>query len=133
MKAKDLFLPRALIVGHYLALCTKEKYFHAILDYIEAPKEGRPQWISDGAHATTHAVDYDGKTLCLVCMEPAPPTVTNIQVAGLLVHEVVHVWQTYCKDINEANPSKEFEAYSIQMIAQNLMEAYVEQTMGVKV
>ena len=106
--------------------------FHDVLDYIEAPKEGRPRWMNIGANATTHTVDHDGKTLCIVCIAKPPKHVTNIQVASLLVHEAVHVWQRNMEDIGETNPSKEFEAYSIQMIAQNLMEAYVEQAMGKK-
>lgn len=130
MKVKDLFLPRTLIYGHYLVLCTQEKMFHDLLNYIDLPKGGWPKWVNTGANATTHTIDHDGKSICVVCLPKPPEGVTNIQVAGVLVHEAVHVWQRNMDSIGEDNPSAEFEAYSIQMIAQNLMEAYVEQTIG---
>ncbi len=130
MKVKDLFLPRTLIYGHYLVLCTTEKMFHDLLNYIEYPKGSWPKWVNTGANATTHTVDHDGKTVCIVCIAEPPKNITNIQIAAMLVHEAVHVWQRNMESIGEDNPSVEFEAYSIQIIAQNLMEAYVEQKMG---
>jgi len=36
------------------------------------------------------------------------------------------VWQEYSSRIGETNPSSEFEAYSIQAIAQRLMTAYAD-------
>jgi hypothetical protein len=50
--------------------------------------------------------------------------ITGLQVAALLVHEAVHVWQLFRESIGEHGPSKEFEAYSIQAISQRLMERY---------
>lgn len=127
MKAKDLFLERTFIAGNYLVLCTKEEYFHKFLDYIEVPKDDRPIWVGDGANATTHTIDVNGNTFCAVCIKPVPNHISGIEIAGMLVHEAVHVWQNKMADIGEHNPSKEFEAYSIQAISQTLMQAYVEQ------
>ncbi|CDG74737.1 MULTISPECIES: hypothetical protein [Acinetobacter] len=50
----------------------------------------------------------------------------QIQVYGLLLHEAVHVWQKVKKLMGEKEPSPEFEAYSIQSIAQDLFEMYEE-------
>jgi hypothetical protein len=51
-------------------------------------------------------------------------SVTAVQIAALLVHEAVHIWQQYCADIGEKEPASEQEAYAIQSISQTLMEEY---------
>jgi hypothetical protein len=40
---------------------------------------------------------------------------------ALVVHEAVHIWQEIRAMMKEKEPSIEFEAYSIQRIAQDLM------------
>ncbi|MBJ9481174.1 hypothetical protein [Acinetobacter baumannii] len=52
-----------------------------------------------------------------------------IQVHGLLLHEAVHIWQEAALVMGEENPSIEFEAYSIQAIAQDLFELYEASTL----
>lgn len=47
-----------------------------------------------------------------------------IEVYGLLLHEAVHIWQRVRQLMGETNPSVEFEAYSIQAIAQDLFEMF---------
>lgn len=47
-----------------------------------------------------------------------------LQIHGLLLHEAVHIWQELKIKMGEENPSNEFEAYSIQAIAQDLFEMY---------
>ena len=48
-----------------------------------------------------------------------------IEIAGLLIHEAVHVWQAYARlSIQECNPSSEQEAYAIQGISQELLAEY---------
>ncbi len=128
MKVTDLFLDRAFFKGNYLALCTREELFTKFLDCIDCPKEDRLDWVGDGANATTHTIDLDGNFFSIVCINPPPEHIYGIEIAALLVHEAVHIWQNMMEHINEHNPSKEFEAYSIQTISTTLMEAYVEQT-----
>ncbi|MGL2945419.1 hypothetical protein ACSVHN_16680 [Acinetobacter baumannii] len=48
----------------------------------------------------------------------------QIQVYGLLLHEAVHIWQIVKRRMSEHEPSVEFEAYSIQAIAQDLFEMF---------
>lgn len=47
-----------------------------------------------------------------------------IQIFSLLLHEAVHIWQRVRMRMGESEPSKEFEAYSIQRIAQDLFWLY---------
>ncbi|MFZ5669116.1 MAG: hypothetical protein ACOY4K_06455 [Pseudomonadota bacterium] len=56
-------------------------------------------------------------------------TCTRGELIGLIVHEATHVWQFVRHHMNEASPSKEFEAYAMQAIAQSLIEA-VNDTWG---
>lgn len=42
------------------------------------------------------------------------------------MHEAVHVFQHFKKSIGERKPSKEFEAYAIQSIADRLMNEYAD-------
>lgn len=67
---------------------------------------------SDGAYAVVQLGDTSERNL--------------IEVYGLLLHEAVHVWQKVRKLMGEKEPSSEFEAYSIQEIAQDLFKMYEE-------
>lgn len=66
----------------------------------------------EGAYAVVQLGDTSGRNL--------------IEVYGLLLHEAVHVWQKVKKLMGEKEPSSEFEAYSIQAIAQDLFKMYEE-------
>ncbi|MEF0130076.1 hypothetical protein [Acinetobacter baumannii] len=76
--------------------------------------EGAAQVISipEGAYAVVQLGDTSDKE--------------KIEVYGLLLHEAVHVWQIVKKLMGEREPSSEFEAYSIQAIAQDLFKMYEE-------
>ena len=50
----------------------------------------------------------------------------SVEIHGLLLHESVHVWQRIRQRMGEHNPSTEFEAYSIQAIAQDLFAMFEE-------
>ncbi|MBD0438767.1 hypothetical protein [Acinetobacter baumannii] len=69
-------------------------------------------YYSDGAYAVVQLGDTSERKL--------------IEIYGLLLHEAVHVWQKVKKLMGEKEPSSEFEAYSIQAIAQDLFEMYEE-------
>lgn len=51
---------------------------------------------------------------------------TSVDIHGLLLHEAVHVWQRIRQRMGEKEPSIEFEAYSIQRIAQDLFSMFEE-------
>jgi len=80
-------------------------------------------WINPGADATSHHLVSENKRVCVVCLGNMGGR-SAIEVAGLLVHEAVHVWQEYADSIGESTPGREQEAYAIQAIAQELMAEY---------
>lgn len=71
--------------------------------------------------------DKEGKLCCIVSLNETVPS-EPIQTATLLMHEAVHIWQHYEASLGyiENVYSKEFEAWSIQYIAQQLLYAYVD-------
>jgi hypothetical protein len=73
---------------------------------------------------------HDNKTVVLITINHDQHEDHN-SIVGLLVHEAVHAFQWVCESIGEGAPSKEFEAYSIQSIAQDLLSAYAD-TRGAK-
>lgn len=117
------WLNRHLIVGPYLALCFNQNDYASVLKHLKL--DSVHDFVNAGANATTHCfTNPEDDLVCVVCLKDDRNR-TPIQVASLLVHEAVHVWQNYCAAIGENSPSSEFEAYSIQAISQRLFEEYV--------
>jgi hypothetical protein len=123
MSKKIPWLNRTLVRGPYLILCTDEHEFKAVMKHIEYDRPYGHKWVSDGANATTHTLEIDDKTVCIVCLQ-TKPEVTGSDIASLLVHEAVHIFQRYCQSIGEDDPSMEFEAYSIQNICGELFDEF---------
>ena len=102
----------------YIALCTSEKDFKKEMKRLEV--NNPPDWIVDDKGGKVHLLQQaSGKKTAIVCVRKHKD---RIEMDGLLIHEAVHVWQEIKDDLNEHNPSPEFEAYSIQIIAQRLIE-----------
>lgn len=124
------WLDRALFVSsHYYCLCTTEAQFHAALRHLDVPRESYPAFVLNAhSDATVHYLESnDGlKHSAIVCLR-VREGIEGTQIASLLVHEAVHIWQATKKDYGEREPSAELEAYAIQNIAQRLMESYAEQ------
>jgi hypothetical protein len=118
------WLDSTLITGNWFALCLTEKAF--ISEMKKMKVFDSPRWINDSAQATTHLFTSDSGSRCaIVCIDPTQlEQRTGVQVASILVHEAVHVWQDFAEFIGERNPSIEFEAYSIQNISEQLMSSY---------
>jgi hypothetical protein len=119
------WVDRALVVSPYcVGLCTREAQFKNELRRLKVPLNNWPDWIRPGANATVHYLENakNHSQCCIVCLEKTDRAPS--EVIGLLIHEAVHIWQFSCEDMNETEPSEEFEAYSIQTIAQRLIEAY---------
>ena len=84
------------------------------------------RFISEGSSATTHTfISETEGGIALVCLDLNDSlSHPGIEIAGLLVHEAVHIWQRDCELRGEKHPSDEYEAYAIQIISQNLMWQY---------
>ncbi|MBO1280185.1 hypothetical protein [Acinetobacter nosocomialis] len=78
--------------------------------FLDMGADAQVSTFSDGAYAIVQIGDTSNKD--------------QIQVYGLLLHEAVHVWQFVKRRMGEREPSVEFEAYSIQKIAQDLFEMF---------
>lgn len=108
----------------HLCLCLSEQEFRQVLRHLRVQEPVK--WLHAGADATAHFFESrtSGVTVavCLGSMEGRSP----VQIACLIVHEAVHIWQSYCRDIGETKPGDEQEAYAIQNLSQTLMEEYAK-------
>jgi hypothetical protein len=107
--------------GPYLTLCLTAPEFQHALHKLKV--QARPDFVKPGADATTHHMTNGGASTCIVCLQGYEGR-NPIEVAGILVHEAVHIWQEYCNMIGERNPGVEQEAYAVQSIAQELMSEF---------
>ena len=116
---------RVAAPGPYLALCLNEQQFAAACRHIRC--DSPSAWIkNEWSNATAHYFDTAKGLTVVVCVrgwEGRHP----VEVAGLLVHEAVHVWQQYAERIGETHPGHEQEAYAIQAISQELMDEFAQQ------
>lgn len=118
----------------YCLVTTEDAYYEECRRIgISRPAQGQP-WVDENANATTSyfSAEQAAKSKRPAVIVWVGPRVkkTSIQTAALLVHEAVHIFQHFCEYIGETAPSKEFEAYSIQWIAQELMEQYASQVVN---
>lgn len=126
MKNGVQWADRALVTSPYhIGLCKSAAAFDAELKRLKVPKGERPAFVFTGAAATAHSFESSkGKLCAIVCIAEPDKGINRHQINALLVHEAMHVWRWIRENINEASPSAEFEAYSMQHISQALMEAY---------
>ena len=83
-------------------------------------------FISSWSDASTHFLEAPNKmNAAIVTLFDHKPE--RELIYALLVHEAVHIWQEIKKLIGEEHPSKEFEAYSMQAITQELFVEYQRQ------
>ena len=128
---KSNWLDRTLFINssHY-TLCTTKKQFRQALKHFRVPKQDWPPFVSDSfCNATTHIFENvpNQKKASIVCIANCADR-TTAQIAGLLCHEAVHIWQQTRSDLGENAPSSELEAYAIQNLTQALIEEFERQT-----
>lgn len=133
-KKDSMWLDRALFVTpFYYRLCLTEKDFHDTLYKMKLDPRVWPPFVSDWhTNATVHVFEdkIENQVIATVNLS-GYETRSGVEIAGILVHEAVHLWQETKKYYGEHEPSAEVEAYAIQTISQRLMESFAEQTKGV--
>lgn len=70
--------------------------------------------------AATHTYSKGDSLTIIVCYRESEDR-TPAQVASLIAHEAVHVWQQIMKHIGCSNAGQEIEAYGIQYITQCIL------------
>lgn len=117
------WLSRDLVIGPKFTLVLSQAEMDAVMQSMNHPTM---PYLNPGAPATTAHFSRPNGTTSIVGLNLAEALAhTGVEIAGLLVHEAVHIWQDWCAMYGEKDPSKEFEAYAIQSISQRLMEEYV--------
>lgn len=113
---------RVARLGPYLTLClTAQEQAHALRGLTKE----NIAFPTTGALCTTLVNEKTGDLCCVVALsQQSQDSCEAIEIAGLLVHESVHIWQQHAKDMGETNPGLEQEAYAIQGISQELMAEY---------
>ena len=120
---------RVAAPGPYLTLVTSQDEFDAVLRHCKMPL-GTPYLSSARADATAHFFDNQrGDSVAVVALGDTTGR-SGVEIAGLLVHEAVHIWQTHRESIGETHPGREQEAYAVQCIAQELMAEYARRLGG---
>lgn len=113
---------RVAAPGPFLALVLSQAECDAAMKVCRLPVT--PYLATQRADATTHLlVNGKGESVAIVALGDVSGR-SSIEIAGLLVHEAVHVWQEHCANIGERRSGVEQEAYGIQGIAQELMAEY---------
>lgn len=111
------------------AICLSEKKLKKELKRLNVGREQWPDFISSGKEATVHFLENPNQgNYAIVCIKQPKDGITTEQIEGLIIHEAVHIWQESKELIGERSPSREFEAYSIQRIAQDLITDYRRKT-----
>lgn len=118
------WLNPTLLTCNHVGICFNERDFHRELRRMKVPAHHLPSWLIEGALATTHHLTSEkGSRASIVCV-PVRPDWEGIEVAGLLVHEAMHVVQEAMDYIGETTVGRETQAYAIQNISVRLMTAY---------
>ena len=129
MNKKIEWLDRTLTqCAYFYRLCLSEKDYYDTLKWLKVEPHQWGPFLSPDMHARTSTFTAGGKPIAIVSLAGWEDK-TGPQIAALLVHEAVHIWQKHAVYIGSFNDhGDEEEAYAIQNIAQLLMESFVQQT-----
>lgn len=118
------WLNPTLLTCDHIGICFNERDFHRELRRMQVPPSQWSSWVTEGALATTHHLTSKaGSRASIVCI-PVKPEMEGVDVAGILMHEAMHVLQEYLEYIGEQAVGRETQAYAVQAISVRLMQAY---------
>lgn len=119
---KAVWCDQGLVRTPYeFCLCLTEAQFKKELKRLKIQTLNEFQAENKGATIQRFTSD-SGRRVAFVCLPHGKRTLN--QAHALLVHEATHLWQWTCEDLDEREPSMEFEAYAIETISERLFEAY---------
>jgi|SRR5690606_37610400 len=124
---------RILASPIYWTVVTDERQFPHVLKEVYHPE--KPPHVDWFSNSTTPGITHrfassSGDIFCVVCIR-GTDDLDPLAVAALIAHEAVHIWQFIQEYLSEEHPSIEFEAYSVQIILQQLLHEYRRQIYGV--
>ena len=118
-----MWLNHALLYGPKFCMVTSQKEFERVCKKIGLPDQGNP-YVRDEWNASTHWWSRGAELICIVGFNlEKSKSMGPIDIAALLTHEAVHVWQQAERAIGDVT-CDEMEAYAIQNISRELMEEY---------
>ena len=125
---KPTWLDRSLVEAPFFyTLATNEKAFRKALRHLKVPRGKWPAFVlTPWSDATAHAFECEAKLTYVICIR-LRDGLSMPQVAALVTHEAVHMWQAARERLGERHPSSEFEAYAVQALTQRLLEEYERQ------
>jgi hypothetical protein len=128
MKQKFQWLNREVAKpGPYLTLCLSEAELRQASKGLTDEKLPYPK---TGAMCSTFTKTNTNELCAIVSLSESAQKRDSIELAALLVHEAVHVWQAYAEHMGETNPADEQEAYAIQSVSMRLMAEYARRLHG---
>jgi hypothetical protein len=126
LKSKAKHIDNTFFKSHYkIILCKSEKDFYIELKKHKVPFKLYSEWLPEDAGAYTHGINLPSvnkktqKRFIIICIKPKEK-----EWERFLIHEAVHIFRSEMTLIEEKNPSEEFECYSVEEIAINLIDAY---------
>ncbi len=108
------------------SLCRTEKEFRKLLRKLGLKLQNQPEYMPKGAGACTHFFNGASESdpdVVIVCFDK-DAGYSTVESHVILTHEAVHVYQYQRDALGEATPGCEAEAYAIQTITHNLINAY---------
>ena len=117
------WLEHSLLYGPKFCLVTSQKEFERVCKSANLPDQGEP-YVRSNWHASTHWWSSGAELICIVALNmEIAKDMEPINIAALLTHEAVHVWQHAERAIG-SQVCDEMEAYAIQNISHQLMTDY---------
>jgi hypothetical protein len=125
---KPKWLNRTLVLGPHLTLCLSEAEYLAAIKHVGWSDSGEGWCTESGGR--THMC-FEHKPVAIVCVDPGEEYRGNrTAIAGFMAHEATHIWQEWCRSMDEDAPGDEIEAYAVQNLVVLLLDEYERRTIG---